>query len=436
MNKKVLIIGSGGREHAIAWKLAQSPEVGSVIVAPGNSGMNGAECWDLDLSLKGAQMREEFRRLAKKSMNEGVDLCVVGPDNALADGCVDVFTEVGVLTFGPTASAARIESSKSFSKKLMKEAGVPTADYYHETSEQSALDRLENLDWTRGGWVIKADGLALGKGVVVCDRLSDARDAVRRLISMSGELIIEERLYGEELSWMGICDGNQVALMDPVRDYKSLLDDQKGPNTGGMGSYSPVAKAQTKEFRERVRNEVFQPTLDAMNSAGAPYSGILYAGLMVDFSNQVPLIRVLEFNARFGDPETQALLPRMNGDLYVWLSTAAREGLYQMDSDVSFSSEAAVYVVATSEGYPDAPIKGRSISGPLSGLQLSTDEVDYFISGAKKENETWLTTGGRVLGSLGMDSTVKAARKLAYEKLRKISFEGMHFRNDIAKEEE
>ncbi|MEK6579481.1 MAG: phosphoribosylamine--glycine ligase, partial [Bdellovibrionota bacterium] len=296
----VLVIGSGGREHALGWKLAESTHVDRIIVAPGNDAYPANwERWPVNLS----GGKEEFDQLADKAVENDVDLIVVGPDNALADGIVDAFQEVGLKTFGPTAAAARIESSKAFSKEVMKAAGVATAEFKIMTSVSEAKKFLVSCPWPpkSEGWVVKADGLALGKGVRVCTNLSEAVDAVDALIGISGKIVIEEKLVGEELSWFAFSDGERCAVLDTSRDYKKIFDGDLGPNTGGMGAFSPVPEIPDRYF-ERVRKEVFLPTLAELKKRGTPFRGLLYAGLMVNLRTDE--INVIEFNARFGDPET------------------------------------------------------------------------------------------------------------------------------------
>ncbi|MCC7440835.1 MAG: phosphoribosylamine--glycine ligase, partial [Bdellovibrionales bacterium] len=315
--RTVLVVGGGGREHALAWKLAQSPSVSRLILAPGNDGMRTrggrvmVERWEFDA----ARGRPEFEALAAHARAEKVDLAVIGPDNPLADGLVDVLAEHGVAAFGPRADAARIESSKAFAKQVMKSAGVPTARFVAVRDLEEARKFLRSAPWppVSKGWVVKADGLALGKGVRVCEELKEAEAACEELLPVSGSLVIEERLEGVELSWMAFCDGERAALLEPARDYKRLKDGHAGPNTGGMGAYSPVAEAADEGLRERVRREVFEPVLKEMRALGTPFQGVLFAGLMMNPSTRQ--FWVLEFNARFGDPETQVLLPRLEGDL-------------------------------------------------------------------------------------------------------------------------
>lgn len=416
------MIGSGGREHALAWKLSRSPRVTRVILAPGNDGMEDWVRWPANFSQGLTENQKEFERLALRARDEKVDLVVVGPDNPLADGIVDVFTEKGIACFGPTAGAARIEASKAFAKEVMEAAQVPTARCSIVESVDEARRFLENADWN-SGWVLKADGLALGKGVFVCSTLEDARSALSSSESLrSGRIVIEERLVGEELSWMAFCDGDRCALLEPARDHKRLLDDDQGPNTGGMGAFSPVPGVP-ESWYQKVQEEVFLPTLREMQKRGVPFRGLLYAGLMVDLKKD--RFWVLEFNSRFGDPETQALLPRMSDDLYLWCNAVARHNLRELSDRVKFSSESAVTVVAAARGYPDSPQKGELISGQ-KGVP-----PQCFYAGVAKRSGQLVTHGGRVLAAVGMGSDLKEARQVAYAQLQAISFKGMQYRTDI-----
>lgn len=441
--KTVVVIGSGGREHALAWKLSLSPEISRLIVAPGNDGMDAKwERWETTLS-----GREEFARLARRAREERVDLVVVGPDNPLADGIVDVMTEHGVAVFGPTAAAARIEASKAFAKDVMKSAGVPTAEFVVAPNADEARRYLRSAPWggvaggrTRG-WVVKADGLALGKGVHVCGTLEEGVAAVDKIVALatdSPKLVIEERLTGEEISWFALCDGERVALMEPARDYKRVRDGNEGPNTGGMGAFSPVP-GLPDGLEARVRREVFEPVLAEMRRRGCPFRGVLYAGLMWDAASAAAAdggLWVIEFNARFGDPETQVVVPRVEGDLLPWLEAVARGDLSQLPARVPFSREPAVYVVGAARGYPEQPEKGRTIAGVAPAPEVFCAGVKRAPGGSPDASGGALVSnGGRVLGALGRGATLAAARAQAYERLARVSFEGMHYRTDVALKE-
>jgi phosphoribosylamine--glycine ligase len=425
--RSVLVIGSGAREHALTWKLAQSPQISRLVVAPGNDGMpSDWERWSVSLK------REDLSALALRAKEEKIDFVVVGPDNPLADGIVDVLQGHGIAAFGPTQAAAQIESSKVFAKEVMMAAGVPTAKYFTASSLAEATKILGSLPWppTMGnGWVIKADGLALGKGVVVCTALSDAMNAVEALLPISGRVLIEECVRGEEISWMAFCDGESCALLEPARDYKRLRDGDQGPNTGGMGSFSPVpiVRDNYEEWAGRVREKVFEPTLKELARRGSPFRGVLYAGLMIDFQRRK--LWTLEFNARFGDPETQVLLPRIDGDVLPWMEACASGSLKSLGDRVPFKKDAAVYVVGAAGGYPEHPEKGVVIEGAKQG----SDGI--FFAGVAKHGEKLQTSGGRVLGALGIGEGLEAARLEAYIRFSKIHFDGMQHRTDIARGE-
>ena len=431
----VLVVGSGGREHALGWKLSTSPQVSRIILAPGNAGM--PEEWE---QWPFSAHPSEFSGLARRALSEGVDLAVIGPDNPLAEGIVDVFQDAGVLAFGPSREAAKIESSKAFAKEVMSAAGVPTARYQVVSTLEEAKTFLKNTSWAPaqgvGGWVIKADGLAFGKGVRVCLTLTEALQAAEVLISVSGgcgpgKLVIEERLLGEELSWMAFCDGKRCALLEPARDYKTLQDGGRGPNTGGMGAFSPV-QGVPAGFEERIHKEVFIPTLQEMENRGAPFRGLLYAGLMVDWEKNK--YWVLEFNSRFGDPETQVLMPRMKDDLLDWCLACAKGDLGERSSSVSFFKNAAVVVVGAAPGYPDRPEKGAPLEIlTQTAVPCAAAVPPYFFSGVDKNKGGLTTAGGRVLGATGVGENFELARAQAYERLSQVNFPGMQFRSDIAK---
>lgn len=416
--KTVLLVGSGGREHALALKLSASKRCGKLIVLPGNDGMSAAwERWKMPLGSKA-----DFEAIADRARDARVDLVVIGPDNPLADGVVDVLEARGLKCFGPDSRAAQIEASKSFAKEIMFAAKVPTAAYSVARSLKEASEKIETLPWG-SGWVLKADGLALGKGVFVCATLDEAHIALEQLKNQGHEkkIIIEERLQGEELSWFAFCDGESCALLDPARDYKRVGNYNEGPNTGGMGAISPVPGV-TDALRERVRREVFEPTLAEMKKRGVPFRGLLYAGLMVDLKREK--LWVIEFNCRFGDPETQVLLARMSDDLLDWIEASVEGKLKVRPKNVGFIRDAAVIVVAASAGYPDQPEKGQEIKGALSSSVIAAGV-------ARSADGKLHTSGGRVFGVLGLGSTLEMARKNAYSELSKLSFNGMQFRRDI-----
>lgn len=442
---KVLIIGSGGREHTIAWKLAQSPKVSGLVVAPGNDGITKEsvfghstsktfERWECILG-KG---EEHYEPLAKRAQSEGIGLAVIGPDNPLSEGIVDIFEKHQILTFGPRKKAAQLESSKAFAKEVMAAAGVPTAKYKKFEELAEALFFIQEVEWGKG-WVVKADGLAFGKGVEVCSDRKQASRAVERLFKISGSLVIEEKLEGEEISWMALCDGKNVVLLDPARDYKPLRENNRGPNTGGMGAYSPVPEVMRDEVFLFLKKNVFQPILAEMRNREIPFQGVLYGGFMWDVrqSELEKQFKVLEFNARFGDPETQVLLPRMQGDFYDWCRACASGKLDQMPARVDFSSQAAVTVVVAAPGYPENPEKDLPISfEDFSPVKVSKDLISppCFYAGVKKKNGQFVTDGGRVLSVLGLGDSLSQASDRAYEQLSQLKFDRMHYRRDIARE--
>ncbi len=422
--KTVVVVGSGGREHALAWKLSQSPEISRLIVAPGNAGMPaGWERWQLGSS------KADFVEFAKRARETQVDLVVVGPDNPLADGIVNVMNDAGVLALGPTREAAQLEASKAFAKDVMKAAGIPTAQYRLAQNIEEARKILRSVPWG-AGWVIKADGLALGKGVRVCATQSEALSAAEELIQISGSLVIEERLLGEEISWLALCDGDRCALLDPARDYKRIRDRDEGPNTGGMGAFSPIPGV-TSALADKVRSQVFEPALREMKKRGASFRGVLYAGLMAQLESE--RFWVIEFNARFGDPETQVLMPRIEGDIYPWFEACARGDLRALPPSVPFKKEAAVYVVGAAKGYPETPEKGKAISGFSAELEDGVPRM--FAAGVAAQEQGLVTSGGRVFGTLGMGANLKVARAQAYERIHKVKFEGLQFRTDVAAKE-
>lgn len=423
----VLLVGSGGREHALGWKLSQSSRVTRLVVAPGNDGMPESwERWSI-----AAKNTEDFEKLAQKARGEKIDLAVIGPENPLSAGIVDVFESQGILTFGPSREAARIESSKSFAKEIMKAAGVPTARFFIAEDQEHAENFIKSAPWPpeRGwGWVLKADGLAFGKGVKVCSTRDEAMEALKNL--PDGRLVIEERLRGRELSWMAFCEGETCSLLEPAQDYKRAYDHDEGPNTGGMGAFSPI-QGVPSSWANRVRNEVFHPVLREMKKQGCPFRGLLYAGLMGDFEKDE--FWVIEFNSRFGDPEAQVLMPRFSGDLYEWFVAVAQGKLGSLPDQVPFSEKSAVFVMAASRGYPDAPELGEVLEGEVGPTSFQDTPPHFFYSGVSRRQGKLTTSGGRVFGALGVSDYLEEARDQAYGNLRKIRFDGMLFRTDIAR---
>ena len=429
---KVLVVGKGGREHALAWKLARSPEVRRLWAAPGSPGMaQVAECLpgfrvDLDLAER-PRLEGEIDRLAVFAAEEGIDLTVVGPDAALAAGFVDRFAAAGLLAFGPTEAAARIESSKSFSKGLMASIGVPTAAHRSFTASADAIACIRS----RGApIVVKASGLAAGKGAVVCATEEEAVEAVidivdRRRFGDSGdEVVVEDFMEGEEASLFAVCDGESYVNLVPAQDHKAIGEGDTGPNTGGMGAYAP-APVLTPHMVDRVSREIIEPVLAEMRRRGTPYRGALYCGLMITAEGP----KVVEFNSRFGDPEAQVVLPLLRSDLAVLLAAAARgdlsaAGPVELDAD-----RAAACVIMASAGYPGQYETGK----PISGLEAlaGSEEILPFHAGTAVEDGALLTAGGRVLAMTALADDLPAAVASAYRSVGEVSFEGAYYRRDI-----
>jgi phosphoribosylamine---glycine ligase len=415
---KILVIGSGGREHALAWKLRQSPHTDRIFCAPGNAGTGEiAENVPIPAS--------NLRALAGFAKENRIDLTVVGPDDPLAAGIIDLFKAQKLRAFGPDKSAARIESSKIFAKELMHAHNIPTAEAGTFSDISEAFRYCERVKFPV---VIKADGLALGKGVVIATDAVMARATIdemmnqRRFGAAGQRIVIEQFLRGTECSLHALMDGKNYLLLESARDHKRALDGDKGPNTGGMGAFSPADNWNSK-LQSRFESEIMQPLLSALVQEGVTFRGLLYPGLII--TSEGP--RVLEFNCRFGDPETQALLPRMKSDLLPLLEATIDGNIDQCA--IEWDPRAAVTVVLASAGYPGKYETGKSISGLDDAAKL--EDVRIFHAGTKRDGAV-KTAGGRVLAITGLGSTIDAARTRAYEAVSRIHFEGCHYRRDIA----
>jgi phosphoribosylamine---glycine ligase len=414
---KVLVIGSGGREHAIVWKLAQSPRVSQLFCAPGNAGIESlATCVPL--------LVEDLAGLQQFVTRERIDLTVVGPEVSLALGIVDEFRKAKLKIFGPTRRAAQIESSKAFSKNLMSRHHIPTAAAQSFDALQPALDYLDRQTLPI---VVKADGLAQGKGVVVAATREEARQTVVSMLEQGAfgqagqRVLIEEFLDGEEATVMAFTDGKTIVPMVAAQDHKRVGDGDSGANTGGMGAYAP-APIVTPELIQTVMKDVFHPAVEGLSRMGSPYQGVLYAGLMIVRGKP----SVLEFNARFGDPETQVVLPLLQTDLLDVIEAVIEHRLDQLT--VKWHAHSAVCVVMTSKGYPGH----YEVGIPIQGLDSSIQDTMVFHAGTKQQGENVVTAGGRVLGITGIGPDLMTARERAYDTVRQIRFDGCHFRSDIA----
>ena len=417
---KVLIVGSGGREHAIAWSAAKSPKVDKIYCAPGNAGIaEFAECVNIKAM--------EFDKLVAFAKENAIDLTIIGMDDPLVGGVVDAFESEGLRVFGPRKNAAIIEGSKAFSKDLMKKYKIPTAAYENFTDPDEAIKYLETAKMPI---VLKADGLALGKGVLICNTLEEAKEGVKTLMldkqfgDAGNEIVIEEFMTGREVSVLAFCDGKTIKCMTSAQDHKRAKDGDQGLNTGGMGTFSP-SPFYNDEVEAFCEKYVYQSTIDAMASEGRPFIGILFTGLMITEDGP----KVLEYNARFGDPEAQVVLPRMKNDI-IDVMEACIDGKLS-DVELEFEDNAAVCVVLASDGYPEKYDKGFEIKG----LDTFKDKDGYYVfhAGTKFDGDKIVTNGGRVLGVVAKGEDLKAARANAYKATEWIDFANKYKRNDIGK---
>jgi phosphoribosylamine--glycine ligase len=418
----VLVIGKGGREHALVWKLAQSPRAEKIFCAPGNAGTAKD---GINVPIEPSEV-DKLIRFARK---ETVGLTVVGPEDPLAQGIVDAFHAAGLKVFGPTRAAARIEGSKVFAKQLMRHADVPTAEFRVFDHPEPARTYVETREYPV---VVKADGLAAGKGVIVCNNTADALKAIERIMvreefgaAAGRRVVIEKRIDGEELSLLALVSGRTIVMLPPAQDHKPAFDGDTGPNTGGMGAYCPAPVAKPELLNE-IEERVFVPTVHALKRGRSPFRGVLYAGLMI--TNQGP--RVLEFNCRFGDPEAQPLLMRLRTDLLDLVEAAVDDRLDQFaEGGIEWDPRPAVCVVVASQGYPGPFVKGKVIGG--LDVAAALPDVKVFHAGTKLQGDFVVTDGGRVLGVTALGDTLADAKRRAYEAVEKIRFAGMHYRTDI-----
>jgi phosphoribosylamine--glycine ligase len=416
---KVIVVGNGGREHALAWKLRQSPHVDRIFCAPGNAGTD-------EIAENISIPANDLRALVRFSKENRIDLAVIGPDDPLAAGIVDLFIAEDLRAFGPNKSAARIEASKNFGKELMRAHKIPTAEARTFSDSSGALRYCDHM---RFPLVIKADGLALGKGVTIATDLDAARSTVDEMMNRGrfGEagrrIVIEEFLQGTECSLHALLDGKNYLLLESARDHKRAFDGNQGPNTGGMGAFSPANNWNGK-LQFRFEAEIMQPLLRGLNEKGVTFRGLLYPGLIITSDGP----RVLEFNCRFGDPETQVLLPRMKSDLLPLLEATIDGKIDQCA--IQWDTRTAVAVVLASGGYPGKYETGKLISGLDEAAKL--ENIQIFHAGTKRQNGEVKTAGGRVLAVTALGPTIEAARGLAYDAVSRIHFDGCHFRRDIA----
>lgn len=415
---RVLVIGGGGREHALIWKLKQSPQVNEIYCAPGNGGIEElATCVPISDT--------DVEALLNFALEQKIDLTVVGPEAPLMAGVVDIFEEKGLCIFGPRKKAANIEGSKRFAKQLMEKCNIPTASYRSFTDPGEAITHIRKQG---APIVIKADGLAAGKGVVVAKTLDEAVHAVQKMMEertfgqAGAEIVVEQFLQGQEMSLMAFVDGETVRPMVPAQDHKPVYDGDRGPNTGGMGAFSPVPQIPDNQIQVAVKT-ILEPMAQMMVKEGLQYRGVLYAGLMM--TDEGP--HVIEFNARFGDPETQVVLPRLDGDLAEILLSVAKGCLSEVD--IKWKEESSLCVILASEGYPGPYQKGIRIEG----ISEVSEELMIFHAGTKREDGQLITSGGRILGVTSVAPNLQKARNKVYDALENISIKGAHFRKDIGR---
>jgi phosphoribosylamine--glycine ligase len=418
---KVLVVGQGGREHALVWKLAQSPLVDKVFCAPGNAGTE-IEGENVDIA------SDDIERLVKFAKTEEIGLTVIGPEAPLVDGIVDTFKSEGLTVFGPTAKASQMEGSKVFAKQIMRQANVPTAEYQEFTSYDDAIRYVDERE--QDAFVIKADGLAAGKGVTVCTNRPDARAAIKAALvdnafgDAGNRIIIEECMVGQEASILALVDGSTIIPLAPSQDHKRAFDGDEGPNTGGMGAYSPTPLV-TSQVMDEIIDKILVPTVHAMKKARCPFTGILYAGLML--TPQGP--KVVEYNVRFGDPEAQPVLIRLKSDLAELLLAAAQGRLRDIES-IDWDPRPAVCVVMASDGYPGSYEKGRIIRGLSDADEV--ENVKVFHAGTTRHGKNTVNNGGRVLGVTAIGENISAAKLSAYQAVKCIRWDGAWCRKDIS----
>ena len=422
VTNKVLVVGGGGREHALSWKLAQSKHVNTVFVSPGNPGTS-SETKTVNIQIKATKI-EQLIHFAK---SESIDLVIIGPEDPLVSGIVDEFTKVGIKCFGPTAKAAQLEGSKAFAKRFMQKYRIPTAAYQSFSDPHAAKEYLKNSAYPM---VVKADGLAAGKGVLIAENFAMAEKSVDEMITdqkfgdAGTTLVIEEFLEGEEASFIAMVDGVNILPLATSQDHKAIEDGDVGLNTGGMGAYSPVPFVNDS-FQKKIMDEIMLPTVHGMADEGMPYRGFLYAGLMISNQNEP---KVLEFNCRFGDPETQPIMMRLSSDL-VELIQACFDGTIE-SFPIEWDERTALGVIMASAGYPEKYATGLDIHG-LDAMGLAYPDVKIFHSGTAIRNGKIVTSGGRVLCVTALGRDVKQAQKIAYEAVKKVAWNGVYYRRDI-----